>query len=342
MAKPARVSSLVKRAARVGGCLALACAPVLVGAAPTARAESTATVADRTEAWYTIAPADACTSPVGCPPATVPTSPFPADTLHVGVAAGQETSRTYVVPDLTSLPFGSTATSGTMTLPLASDNQSGVVQPASAHLDACLATAPPADGTQGTPTTPPNVDTTVCSGANYDASASDFTIDLAPFLQAWAAGKPQDGIALMTSPGTTAQTDAWHVAFNGKNRAGTPHISSSLTYTAAPDSGLGGFVPPAQPVTPAQPPAQAPPNLGTPSTTSVAPQAAPPQVAPAPAQPQTQPVAFVGGFQYPMVFLMPLALLAGAVFFVRLFTRNPLPLEARPLEARPSEARSPQ
>ena len=331
MAKPPKVRRLARQAATAAGCLAMACAPMLVGAAPTARAESTATIVDRTEAWYTIAPADACTSPIGCPPSTVPSSPYPADTLHVGVAGGQETSRTYVVPDLTSLPFGSTFSSGTMTLPLASDQQSGVVMPASAHLDACLAVTTPTDGTQGTATAPPKVDTSVCSGATYNATASDFTIDLTPFLTAWSAGKPQSGIALMTSPGTTTQSDAWQLAFNGKNRAGTPHISSTITYTASPDGGFGSFTPPtpSQP-TVAQPAPQVPTGLSVPSTTTAAPPASAPQVATAPTQPQTQPVAFVGGFRYPMVFLMPIALLAGALFFVRLFTRNALPLEARP------------
>lgn len=330
MAKPPKVRSVPRQLAAATGCLAMACAPLLVGAAPTARADSTATIVDSAEAWYTIAPADACTSPVGCPPSTVPSSPYPADTLHVGVTAGQETARTYIVPNLTAIPFGSTATSGTMTLPLASDSQAGVVSPDTAHLDACLATSQPADGTQGTPTAPPKVDTSVCSGATYNATAQDFTIDLTPFLTAWASGKPEDGIALMTSPGTTSQTDAWHVAFNGKNRAGTPHISSTVTYIASP-TGPGAFAPPppSPPARVTQPQVQVPSNLGTPATGTMAPPASPPQVATAPTQPQAQPVAFVRGFQYPMVFLMPVALLAGAVFFVRLFTRSPLPLEAR-------------
>jgi hypothetical protein len=67
-----------------------------------------------------------------------------------------------------------------------------------------------------------------------------------------------------------------------------------------------------------------------PNTTVVPPAAAPPVVASAPpvAQ-QFQPVALSRPFQYPLVFLLPIALLAGAVFLVRLFTRDFTPTRAR-------------
>src|SRR4051794_35705875 len=73
-------------------------APAAATAAATA--PRTATVADSAEAWYADSPVDLCTTPLGCPPQDAPTSPYPADTLHVGVAGGQETARTYVLPDL--------------------------------------------------------------------------------------------------------------------------------------------------------------------------------------------------------------------------------------------------
>src|SRR3954454_2588264 len=78
----------------------------------------TARIADAAEAWYAASPIDTCSSPLGCAAAQVPTSPYPADTLHVGVAGGQETARPYVLPDLLSLPVGATVTGGTMTLPV--------------------------------------------------------------------------------------------------------------------------------------------------------------------------------------------------------------------------------
>jgi Na+/H+ antiporter NhaC len=43
-----------------------------------------------------------------------------------------------------------------------------------------------------------------------------------------------------------------------------------------------------------------------------------------------QPVAFARSFQYPMAFLLPIVLLAGAVFFGRLFTRDATPVRPAP------------
>jgi hypothetical protein len=339
MAKHSGMRRSARRQLAALGCIALAAAPLLALSVPTANAAGgTVTVADSAESWYTIAPADVCTSPVGCPPSTVPSSAYPADTLHVGVTAGTETARTYVVPDLSTLPFGSTATSGTMTLPVDADNQSGTVSPDTAHLAGCLAAAPAPDGTQGTATAPPKVDTTVCSAAKYNGSSGTFTLDLSPFFDAWASGHPQDGIALMPDPKATMSTDAWHVAFNGRKRASVPHIASSVAYAAAPPtdtSGFGTTTPATTAVVP--PPVTSVPNSGPlPAVTTGTPSAQAPQVAAAPAtQPAVQPVALSRGFQYPAVFLMPIVLLAAALFFVRLFTRDALPLDTRPLDTRP-------
>src|SRR3954471_9644153 len=74
--------------------------PATAGAHPATAALHTITVADTAEAWYAAGPVDVCTSPLGCPPQQAPTSPYPSDTLHVGVAAGQETARAYLLPDL--------------------------------------------------------------------------------------------------------------------------------------------------------------------------------------------------------------------------------------------------
>src|SRR6059058_5253196 len=81
----------------------------------TAQADTSATVPDAAEAWYAAAPIDVCTTPLGCPPDQVPTSPYPAGSLHVGVAGGQETARSYVQPDLSQLS-GATLLRGTMAL----------------------------------------------------------------------------------------------------------------------------------------------------------------------------------------------------------------------------------
>jgi hypothetical protein len=288
----------------------------------------TVTVGDVAEAWYADSPVDLCTSPLGCPPDTVPTSPYPEDTLHVGVAGGQETARTYVVPDLTTVPYGSTVTSATMTLPLATGDQDGNQAPETAKLTACLTTKPVADGTEGSTAKPPTVDCKTSAKADYDAKKSVFTVDLSPFTTAWAAGSPSYGIALMPDP-TAQPTDAWHVAFNGRERKQADHVTSVITFTPPPPIDTSGTVSGGVTDTvPAPPTDTAPPSAaGVPlpagDTTAPAGDQPPPDVAAAPAvAPAQQPVALSSEYQYPMAFLLPLALLAGGVFFVRLFTRD--------------------
>ncbi|HEU5033265.1 MAG TPA: hypothetical protein VFT62_00745 [Mycobacteriales bacterium] len=291
----------------------------------------TVTVADTVEAWYAASPIDLCTTPLGCTP---PVSPYPADTLHVGVAGGQETARTYVLPDLSALA-GATGATGTMTLPVATGGQDGTSSPETAKIEACLTTKPVTDGTDGSTAPPPAVDCTTKVPARYDAKHSAFTVDLTPFLASWSAGAPPFGIALLPDLSSAGPTDAWHVTFNDRKRAQTAHISSRLTYspvTQQPAGHVGaGPSAPAAPSAPA--PAPAPPAVPTvpmppvATNTDVAPSAAPPVVAAT--QPPTavaqRPVALSSGFQYPLAFLMPLALLAGALFFTRLFTRDATP-----------------
>src|SRR5438128_3904999 len=77
----------------------------------TGATSGTATVHIGTDAWYSASAA--CTSsPAGCLPAGAP-APYSAKTLHVGVAAGQEESRTYLSLDLAALPAGTALTGGT-------------------------------------------------------------------------------------------------------------------------------------------------------------------------------------------------------------------------------------
>jgi len=284
----------------------------------------TLTVGDAAEAWYAASPIDICTTPLGCPPSQVPASPYPADTLHVGAAGGQETARTYLLPDLASLPFDAALVGGEMTLPVASGTGDGTVTPDSANIRACLATAPLTDGVQGATSAPPAANCAVGNALSYDAGKSSFTLDLQPFVDAWTSGAPRLGIALI--PKSTAPSDAWHVAFNGRKRASSAHISSSiLVRTLPPETspGITSTVPNA--------PTLPPPAAVPPAPAAVPPAVPAPVVAPAqqPQQLQAQPVALVRPFQYPLAFLLPLALLAAAVFFSRLFTRDAAPVRAR-------------
>jgi len=290
--------------------------------------EATATVADVAEAWYSASPFDACTTPLGCPPPQVPTSPYPADTLHVGVAGGQETARTYVQPDLLSLPLGATATSGLMTLPVDTNSTEGTVSPDQAQILACLVAAPFTDGTAGSASAPPKTDCSTSVRPVYDAKKFVFTLDLTPFLKAWASGKVSFGIALVPNVSKLGPTDSWHVTINGHKLKGRPHVQSRITYTKPPpiSSGSDGVT-----STPAAPPTTSgvnPPPVSapdTPATTAGAPAPAPVVAPTQQPAPQAQPVAFSQKFQYPLAFLAPIALLVGALFFIRLFTRDAAP-----------------
>lgn len=291
---------------------------------------STRTVGDAAEAWYANGPIDICTTPLGCPPQQAPTSPYPANTLHVGVAGGQETARTYVLPDLLSLPFGATYTGGAMTLPVDTSGSDGTVSADQAKMLACAVTQPFADGTAGSSGTPPKTDCKVSAKAVYDAKKVAFTVDLTPFLEAWSKGTPSLGIALVPDPKGVGPTDAWHVTINGRKLAGRPHVQSSISFTPPPptpsggstDTGGSAAAPP--PASTANPPAVTTPDVPPTTTTPNAP--APVVASTQPTTPVAQqPVAFSREFQYPLAFLAPLALLVGAVFFTRLFTRDPLP-----------------
>jgi hypothetical protein len=257
----------------------------------------------------------------------VPTSPYPANTLHVGVAGGHETARTYVVPDLSALPFGATLTSGRMTLPIATAITDGSLRPETATINACLATQTFQDGTAGSTDTPPTVDTAACVPATYSTAAQAFTVDLTSFLSRWNFGTPNDGIALVPDVSKSGPTTSWHVTFNGNKSTAGPHISSELSYTLTTE-----VLPPPENVS-TQPPILAIPGpvAGPPLTAGPPPLPAAvptPALAPPPQQ-RAVAVSLPTGYQYPAAFLLPLGFLAAAVFLFRLFTADPTPVGAR-------------
>src|SRR3954447_16756580 len=324
------------RSASVGRCRVarraalLACAVVapLAGmGAGTAKADTSVTVPDVAEAWYAAAPIDVCTTPLGCPPDQVPTPPYPAGSLHVGVAGGQETARTYVQPDLSQLG-GATLLRGTMALHVDTTDTDGSVSPESAKILACGVTAAFADGSAGSASAPPAVDCTTSTHPVYDAKSGVLTLDLGPFLQAWNKGAPQLGIALVPNQTQATQTDAWHVTIEGRKQAGAKPVTSTVDYRPAPIDAMPGVVLPPPATQPN--PSDVPGGLPLPASTSSGVVSAPAPVV-APASPTTaavvaqHPVAFAGPITKPAAFLAPLALLAGMLFFARLFTRDASP-----------------
>jgi hypothetical protein len=182
----------------------------------------------------------------------------------------------------------------------------------------------------------------------YRPSSDVFVLDITSFLTAWANGQPADGIALVPNPAKTTPGSAWQVAFSGQHRAGFPHIRSAVTYEAhqaqspqpstppssAPPTGptgsTNGSVPGSGTVTLPNPTTPQLPSSGQTQSgagTDVAPNVAgnPNQTT----QPAFQTVAFGDDFAYPLAFLVPIVMVGGAVFLLRLFTRNPLAVGPR-------------
>ncbi|HVA61548.1 MAG TPA: DNRLRE domain-containing protein [Mycobacteriales bacterium] len=328
-------------ARRVAACLisgfAIALSGTVIGlGTASAAVADTATVGDAAEAWYASAPVATCSSPLGCPPVAPATaSMFPANTLHVGAAAAQETERSYLQPDLSSLPPGATLLSATLTVPIDTASGAGNQNLTSASIVACLVTHPFTDGVAGSTKAPPAVDCAYRVSAVYHAKANTFTVDLAPFLSAWNAGTPALGVALLPA-GSQSGAGTWQVSFDGRNLAKAPHAQTLLT-----------FAPPAAtPTTPAQSVPSAPSAQPPAVSAAPAPQTLP-QPGPAPTLPsgisalaqtpgrspliasqaptRSAAINVASGFQYPEVLLAPLALIAGLVFLIRLFTSDAAP-----------------
>jgi hypothetical protein len=275
---------------------------------------------DASEAWYSTAPS-LCLPIVGCvtAPVSLP-SIYPAGTLHVGVTAGAGSARTFITPDIpdpTKSRQGAVPYDGKLVLPVDMSLLAGTVAASSAHIKACLVTGKPrkAPSTTG-PTTGamPTIDCRTSATATYDQAKAQFVVGLERFLTKWRHGVPNRGVALIPVVGALG---TWQVTFDGSHATGS-HIYTLVGYAACHGCNLP--VPPsARPTTSpssiAVPPTEVVPPPATGIETAVPP-AAPPQLAP------TSAVYLIRskGFRYPAIFIAPLAILAGVIFFSRLFT----------------------
>lgn len=304
---------------------------------PVAQAEDLK-VTPTLESWYQ--PDPTCAQATGCltgtplpltPPIDIPTSPYPAGTMHVGYASSAETARTYLTFPFTNVTGA--ITGAVLDVPLDVDPANGSAVPETAKLQACLATGDLIP-TQGSLSAPPSVDCSQHAVVKYVATPTPhLTADLKPLL----LGLPTtSGIALLPDAEALAETptDAWRVVFSSHDRADaakTPPAVLSLTMTSEAVSTpvveevpvvsspeLGGVV-----TTPdlgsgfvAAPPVDAgvvAPSVDAPTVT---PQAGQPQVVPQAAETVTF------GYQYPVVWLLPLALLVLAPMAARALTKD--------------------
>ena len=287
------------------------CGALLWLAAAPAEADK-ATVGTAAESWYQVSgcgvvPCAGSTLPVTPPaplpqelPAPVPApsvNPFPAGTLHIGLTAGQEQSRTYIKLALDSLPFGAELQGGILSLPVAAMN-AGTIDASSAMIDACFMVNDFHGGDAGAVASPPEPDCTTSAPAHLitQPTGQTFTVDLRTFTERWAGGETNNGIALIPSEAAKAARGTWEVAISGKGSTG-PQIKAELNYTVPPEP---AFTP-----EPVPEPVFTPPQIAPPPT---APTQAPAPVIPPVVQP---PVAITThGFEYAAIFLLPLAGLA--------------------------------
>jgi hypothetical protein len=302
-------------------------------AAPTSAAPNG--VPDVAETWYTTLPIPKCATIPLCPQLGSIVSKLlslaPLNSIRVGNILGQEFERAYVLPDLSALHKGDDA-HGQMVLPLDTSPAAGTIAPTTAKIEACAATQKFADAPSGGTGALPKTDCFVNTPLEYDAKLKAFTLDLTPFLRGWEIGRPRDGIALIPSPSAANKSlsSTWLVAFAAHTTATpTTRIHSLITGTGSVSTGTPASQTPTPTPTPVTS-APTVPGITLPGTTTVeVPPAGPPVIA---TQPQTEvayPITVRRGFQYPLVFVVPLLMLLGALFFARIFTSDATPRRLR-------------
>jgi hypothetical protein len=320
----------VKRlAALVSAALAvIAFAPIAIGE------DATKAFSPLVEAWYQ--PHPSCLTPVGCvasPP--VPVSPFPAGTMHVGVGAGHELARAYLVFAFSHL---ATASSAKLTVPLDVEPTDGSTSPSDAKVIVCLTTSAGIATTEGSTDPPPPVDCRTPAPARFVASpAPHLEADLVALL----AGLPTaTGIALLPDGATIAPTDAWRIVFSAHTRGG-PGATGAATLTAAvapaeaatpepSEASLADAVAPAssREIAPVSGTAfAASPTTTTPPSVDAIAEPAPSAAASAVELASPDLVTF--GYAYPGIWLLPLALLVLVPAVGRALTRDLSPRDPR-------------
>jgi hypothetical protein len=296
---------------------------------------SVQTLAPTTEGWFQ--PNPSCAAPAGCvttdalpaqPPVAVPTSPYPAGTLHVSAAAAQETSRSYLTFSVSLLDVRLTA--ATLDVPLDVAQADGSVSPEAAHVLVCTFSGS-LTAAAGSLAAPPSAACTSSAPATYVATpAPHLHADLAPVLEELASGA---GLVLLPDAAKAAPTDApWHVVFSAHDRtdaAKTAPVSLGVTLEDLPQQQVQQPVVDTPPVDTGVPPLI---SGGIPLPTTELPQT-PTVTGPAP----TVPVASVPqartvtvGYAYPTVWLLPLAFLLVVPLVARALTRDLTPVPTAP------------
>jgi hypothetical protein len=333
--------------------------PSLVGAAllvgllvlpAGAQGMGTAQTTTAAEAWYqgAVVPEDAPFCILPCPQAALPTNPYPEGTLHVGVTGGREAARTYFTLDFSVLPTGAPLQGGTVVMPVAGAD-AGTTAVELADMVACLVRGTVEPTEAGQPEAAPEADCTTSSPLTPDDEHASFTVDLAPFADRYT-GVGDLSLAVLPSEEAVEASETWRVAFNGSERESddAEPITAEIRYGTAEEpapppppappasSAESEPAPPAEPFV-AEPPAPAPAEPFTPTTSGGGGFSDPPpsfadseidvveepqvvgeeEPAPAADEPTEAVLISDGGYAYPQVWLLPLALLGVSTLLVR-------------------------
>ncbi|HEX3901067.1 MAG TPA: hypothetical protein VHW74_18100 [Mycobacteriales bacterium] len=271
-------------------------------------------------AWYQ--PDPLCATPLGCGFIPLPAlSPYPKGTYHVGTAVGRQTARAFIAVNLG--PQAANASDGTLSIPLDTSLTDGSLDPQAAKVNVCVTYQAVVD-VEGAFDNAPSANCLPAAHAKYVAKP---TPHLVANLRRIAHGlSGVKGFALL--PADAAPTTAWQIAFKLPTAStsgpkptlslvigAVHHVVSKPTKTHHAGKGDKGAQPDTGPDLGAGVPA---PTL--PSTTETVP---PSNQQPVIAQPTTRLRHLVTvGYQYPEVWLLPLALIVLIPFTIRALTKD--------------------
>jgi hypothetical protein len=272
-------------------------------------------------AWYQ--PDPLCATPLGCGFIPLPAlSPYPKGTFHIGTAIGRQTARAFIAVSLGSQ--AANASNGTLSIPLDTSVTDGSLNPQAAKVNVCVTYQSIVD-VEGAFDNAPSANCLPAAHAKYVATPTPHLVANLKRIARGLAGVK--GFALV--PADAAPTTAWQIAFKlptGSSSGPKPTLSlligavhratSKPTRTHHTGAGDAGKQPGSGT------------GLGTigvpgptlPSTTETVPPSNP---SPVIAGHPTRTGRFITvGYQYPEVWLLPLALVVLIPFTLRALTKD--------------------
>lgn len=333
-------SRIWRRVVRIAALVAVAGAVGFIQH-PHAVAEGAAKSFDTiTEGWYYTT--GVCDSELDC--SSLPTaSPYPENTLHVGIHAGRPVTATFIELAYSAPPEGTELMGGTLTIPVDAEPGHGSVAFDKAELIVCAVSGMVRD-VDGSFSEPPSYDCDVASamGQFHADPKPRFTFDLASFTSRWS-NADMSALALLPTENAIKAQQTWHVAMWGKqnkNDAAAP-ITAELSFGDETTATGGGEIPssnsglpeaaaPAEiaptPIEPAESADLSAGLQGGPPSAADAPEMADPVREAAPHDGNGTPAEILParsvGSPYPIAWAMPVVLIIGMIMSGRTLSRS--------------------